>query len=46
VRLGVNPEINALCTLFIAVIAAAVTAASLIGKSQRQERRGARSVIE
>jgi putrescine transport system permease protein len=40
VRLGVNPEINAVCTLFIAVIAVAVTAASLIGKSQRQERRG------
>jgi putrescine transport system permease protein len=38
VRLGVNPEINAVCTLFIAVIAVAVTAASLIGKSQRHER--------
>jgi putrescine transport system permease protein len=46
VRLGVNPEINAVCTLFIAVIAVAVTAASLIGKSQRQERGRAGSAID
>jgi putrescine transport system permease protein len=35
VRLGVKPEINAVCAIFIAVIAVAVTAASLIGKRQR-----------
>ena len=34
VRLGVKPEINAICTLFITVIAIAVTAASLIGKGR------------
>jgi putrescine transport system permease protein len=39
VRLGVKPEINAVCTIFIAVIAIAVTAASLLGK-QRQWVRG------
>src|SRR5216684_780153 len=33
VRLGVKPEINAVCTIFITVIAVAVIAASLIGKS-------------
>jgi putrescine transport system permease protein len=32
VRLGVKPEINAVCTIFIAVIATAVIAASLVGK--------------
>ena len=39
VRLGVKPEINAVCTIFIAVIAVAVIAASLISKSR--ERGGA-----
>jgi putrescine transport system permease protein len=34
VRLGVKPEINAVCTIFIAVIATAVIAASLIGKTR------------
>ena len=34
VRLGVKPEINAVCTIFIAVIAMAVIAASLISKSR------------
>jgi putrescine transport system permease protein len=34
VRLGVKPEINAICTLFIAVIAVAVVAASLVGKAR------------
>ncbi len=34
VRLGVKPEINAICTLFIAVIAVAVIAASLVGKAR------------
>ncbi len=32
VRLGVKPEINAVCTIFIAVVALAVVAASLIEK--------------
>src|SRR5262249_7925333 len=34
VRLGVKPEINAVCTIFIAVVAAAVLTASLIEKSR------------
>jgi putrescine transport system permease protein len=38
VRLGVKPEINAVCTIFIAVIAIAVIAASLIGKSRERGR--------
>jgi putrescine transport system permease protein len=40
VRLGVKPEINAICTILIAVVAAAVVVASLIGKggAQRRER--------
>jgi putrescine transport system permease protein len=33
VRLGVKPEINAVCAIFIATIAAVVTVASLIGNS-------------
>jgi putrescine transport system permease protein len=32
VRLGVKPEINAVCTIFIAIIAVAVIAASLLGR--------------
>jgi putrescine transport system permease protein len=32
VRLGVKPEINAVCTIMIAVVAVAVIAASLVGK--------------
>jgi putrescine transport system permease protein len=40
VRLGVKPEINAICTILIAVVAAAVVVASLVGKggAQRRER--------
>jgi len=40
VRLGVKPEINAICTILIAVVAVAVVAASLVGKggAQRRER--------
>ena len=38
VRLGVKPEINAICTILIAVVAVAVIAASLIGKSSGQGR--------
>jgi putrescine transport system permease protein len=34
VRLGVKPEINAICTIFIAVIAVAVVTASLVGKAR------------
>jgi putrescine transport system permease protein len=40
VRRGVKPEINAVCTIFIAVVAVAVVAASLIEKG-RGTRRGA-----
>src|SRR6201987_435491 len=32
VRLGVKPEINAVCTIMIAVVAIGVTAASLLSK--------------
>jgi len=35
VRLGVKPEINAVCTIMIAVVALAVVAASLAGKRRR-----------
>ena len=38
VRLGVKPEINAICTILIAVVAAAVVVASLIGKGGAQRR--------
>jgi putrescine transport system permease protein len=41
VRLGVKPEINAVCTIFIAVIAVAVIAASLIGKARESAAAGA-----
>ncbi len=36
VRLGVKPEINAVCTIFIAVVATAVVAASLIEKGRNR----------
>jgi len=32
VRLGVKPEINAICTIMIAVVAVGVVAASLVSK--------------
>ena len=38
VRLGVKPEINAVCTILIAVVAVAVVAASLIGKGGQRGR--------
>jgi putrescine transport system permease protein len=38
VRIGVKPEINAVCTILIAVVAVAVVAASLIGKGGQQGR--------
>jgi putrescine transport system permease protein len=38
VRLGVKPEINAVCTIFIAVVAVAVVAGSLIEKSRNRKR--------
>ncbi len=41
VRLGVKPEINAICTIMIAVVAIAVVAASLIGKSAERGRESA-----
>jgi putrescine transport system permease protein len=39
VRLGVKPEINAVCTIFIAVVSGAVVAASLIEKNRNRQRR-------
>src|SRR5579884_2869722 len=39
VRLGVKPEINAICTIMVAVVAATVVAASLIEKSRGREAR-------
>lgn len=46
VRLGVKPEINAVCTILIAVVAVGVIAASLLAKRARvaQERLGAPGV--
>jgi putrescine transport system permease protein len=38
VRLGVKPEINAICTVMIAVVAMAVVAASLLAKRAQGER--------
>ena len=38
VRLGVKPEINAICTILITVVAVAVVAASLVGKNAEQGR--------
>jgi putrescine transport system permease protein len=40
VRLGVKPEINAVCTIMIAVVAAVLVAASLMTK-RRQARESA-----
>ncbi len=41
VRLGVKPEINAACTIFIAVVTVAVVAASLFEKTRSRQRRRA-----
>jgi putrescine transport system permease protein len=38
VRLGVKPEINAVCTIMIAVVAIAVVAASLVGRRREGSR--------
>jgi len=38
VRLGVTPEINAICTIMIAVVTLVVVAASIITKRQEVER--------
>ena len=38
VRLGVKPEINAICTIFIAVVATAVITASLVSKGRARAR--------
>jgi len=40
VRLGVKPEINAICTILITVVALGVIAASLLTKRQRMQREG------
>jgi putrescine transport system permease protein len=37
IRLGVKPEINAVCTIMLAIIAVAVVAVSLLRKRQRSE---------
>jgi putrescine transport system permease protein len=39
VRLGVTPEINAACTLMIAVVATGVLAASIVNKRREVQRR-------
>ena len=41
VRLGVTPEINAVCTILIAIIATGVLIASLVGKRREVERQKA-----
>jgi len=41
VRLGVKPEINAICAIMIAVVAAATLAAALIAKRGALRREGA-----
>jgi putrescine transport system permease protein len=38
VRLGVKPEINAICTVMIAVVAVGVVAASLVSKRGQRSR--------
>src|SRR5438093_12687958 len=38
VRLGVKPEINAICTILIAVVGLGVVAASLVNKRRRSPR--------
>jgi putrescine transport system permease protein len=44
VRLGVKPEINAICTIMIAVVAVGVIAASLVSKrSELARARGVRA---
>ena len=40
VRLGVKPEINAICTIFIALVALGVIAASLLTKRQQMQQDG------
>ena len=39
VRLGVTPEINAVCTILIAVVATGVIAASIVNKRREVQRR-------
>lgn len=41
IRLGVKPEINAVCTILIAVVAAGIVAASLVAKFSGGQRRSA-----
>jgi putrescine transport system permease protein len=41
VRLGVKPEINAVCTLMIALVAVTVVVASLLSKRSELVREGA-----
>ena len=39
VRLGVTPEINAACTILIAIVAVGVIAASIVNKQREVQRR-------
>jgi putrescine transport system permease protein len=45
VRLGVKPEVNAICTLMIAAVAVAVIAAALISKFHAARRDGAQPAV-
>jgi len=46
VRLGVTPEINAVCTILIGLVTTGVIAASLVAKRREVERRRARRLAE
>jgi putrescine transport system permease protein len=47
IRLGVKPEINAICTILIAVVAVGIVAASLLGKFHEMDRqRNERGVVQ
>jgi putrescine transport system permease protein len=39
VRLGVTPEINAACTILIAIVSVGVIAASIVNKRREVQRR-------
>ena len=41
VRLGVTPEINAICTILIGLVASGVLAASIVSRRREQERQRA-----
>jgi putrescine transport system permease protein len=41
VRLGVTPEINAICTILIGLVSAGVLAAAIVSRRREQERQRA-----